>query len=198
MLTLEDFGTVFLLTSFVGALGFASPALAFVLPPRPSERFSELYVLGPNRMAEDYPFNVKGGEAYKVYLGIGNHMGSSAYYVLYVKLRNQTEPLPNSTTGNPSPLPALYEFRVLLGDGDVWEAPVSFSFRGLSSYGNGCRVETLGLNGLNLHVGKSASWDSENSGHYLQLFWELWICDPESGGFTFHNRFVGIWLNMTG
>jgi uncharacterized membrane protein len=198
MLTIEDFGTIFLLTSVLGALAISSPALAFVFPSQAGERFSELYILGPNRMAEDYPFNVKAGENYKVYLGIGNHMGSSAYYTLYVKLRNQTEPLPNSTDGTPSPLPPVYEYRVLLSDGEVWEVPLNFSFRGLSFHGNSCVVETLSLNGLDLHVGKMVSWDSENKGYYLQLFFELWIYDSNAGGFSFDNRFVGIWLNATG
>jgi len=26
---------------------------------------------------------------------------------------------------------------------------------------------------------------------------ELWIYDPASDGFSFHNRFVSRWLNMT-
>jgi hypothetical protein len=59
-------------------------------------------------------------------------------------------------------------------------------------------VETLSLNGLDLHVGKMVSWDSENKGYYLQLFFELWIYDSNAGGFSFDNRFVGIWLNATG
>jgi len=197
MLKLEDYRTIFLIVSLVGVPVITSPALVFVFPARGGERFSELYVLGPNRMAEDYPSNMKADEAYKIFLGIGNHMGSSACYVLYVKLRNQSELLPNSTGGTPSPLPALYEYRVFLGDGGIWEKQVNFSFRGFSFYGNSCTVETLTVNGLDLHVGKVTSWDSENRGYYLQLFFELWIYNSESNGFSFHNRFVGIWLNMT-
>lgn len=197
MLKLEDFETIFLLTSFAGALIISSPALAFVFPSQTSEKFTELYVLGSNRMAEDYPFNVKAGEGYKIYLGIGNHMGSSVHYALYVKLRNQTEPLPNSTTGAPNPLPPLYEYRVFLGHGEVWETPLDFSFEGFSFYGNSSILETLTVNGLNLHVDKTTSWDSENKGYYFELFFELWIHDPESNGFSSHNRFVGIWLSIT-
>lgn len=198
MLNLEDYGTIFILVSLVGVLVFASPALVFVFPSRAGERFSELYVLGPNRMAEGYPSNVVDNETYKVFLGIGNHMGSSAYYILYVKLRNQTEPLPNSTAGTPSSLPALYEYHVFLGDGRVWETPLSFSLRGFSFYGNSCNVETLNIDGLDLHIDKLVSWDSENVGYYLELFFELWVYDSGSEGVSFHNRFVGIWLNMTG
>jgi uncharacterized membrane protein len=63
-LSLEDWGTIFLLTSIAGALIIGSPALALVLPSQAGEKFSELYILCPNRMAEDLPFNVKVGENY--------------------------------------------------------------------------------------------------------------------------------------
>jgi len=198
MWKLEDYKTIFIIASLVGALVIAAPTLASILPTRATERFSELYVLGPNKMAEGYAFNVKAGETYKVYVGVGNHMGSSAYYGLLVKLRNRGEPLPNSTAGTPSPLPAIYEYRVFLGDGGVWETPLDFSFRGFSFSGNSCRVGWLALNGIAFPVDKTASWDSEGGGFFLQLFFELWIYDPESRVFSFHNRFVGIWLNVTG
>lgn len=197
MLKLEDCGTIFLFVSFAGALLISWPALAFVFPARAGERFSALYVLGPNRMAEDYPFNVQADEFYRVFLGVENHMGSSAYYVVYVKLRGSDEPLPNSTAGTPSPLPALYEYRVVLADERAWETTVDFSLRGMSFYGNSCTVETLTIDGSDADVGKVVSWDSENEGFYLELFFELWVYEYESDRFSFHDRFVGIWLNMT-
>jgi hypothetical protein len=198
MLKLEDCETIFILLSLAGALAFSLPALAFVFPTGASERFSELYVLGPNRMAEDYPFNVKADETYEVYLGIANHMGSSTYYALYVKLRNQSQLLPNSTAEMPSPLPVLYEFRTVLSDGEVWEALLNFSFGSFSISGNSCFLKSLMMNGVTLYLDRTASWDSENKGYYLELFFELWIYDSTAKGFSFHNRFVGIWLNMTG
>ena len=197
MLSLEDWGTIFLLTSIAGALVIGSPALALVLPSQAGEKFSELYILGPNRLAEDLPFNVKAGENYKVYLGIGNHMGSSAYYALYVKLRSQTEPLPNSTDGTPSPLSALYEYRILLRDGEVWEAPFNFSLSNFFFSGNSCSIYYFSINGETLNISKTALWDSGNKGYFFELFFELWIYDPQSEVFSFHNRFTGIWLNMT-
>ena len=48
-------------------------------------------------MAENYPYNIAVGQNYSVYVNVGNHLGSSAYYVLYVKLGNQTDQLPNGT-----------------------------------------------------------------------------------------------------
>ena len=124
-------------------------------------------------------------------------MGSSAYYVLYVKFRNQTEPLPNCTSGAPSSLPALYEYRTLVPDGETWETLLIFSFPYVSRFGNQSLVRALTVNDLMIRVEKPALWDSENYGYYYQLFFELWIYDVEAGHFQFHSRVVGIWLNAT-
>jgi hypothetical protein len=161
------------------------------------ERFSELYVLGPGHMAEGYPFNVRENESYLVYLGVGNDLGSSAYYVVYVKFRNQTEPLPNATAGVPSSLPHLYEYRVFLRDGQSWEQPLTFSFSQVSVAENRSLVGGLTVNGVVYGVSRSGVWDDENKGYFYELFMECWVYDNASDAFQFHNRFVGLWLNMT-
>ena len=197
MLKLEEYKVIFTTVGLVGILIFASPILSSVLKLPGGERFSELWILGPDRMAEDYPFNVRAGEDYLVYIGIGNHMGSPTYYAVYVKFRNQSEPLPNSTVRKPSPLPALYEFHVFLLDGEIWEAPLTFSFTSVSISANRSLVETLRLNNVTFAVEKAAFWNDEDRGYYYQMFFELWIYDANLEEFQFHNRFVGIWLNMT-
>jgi len=197
MLKLEDYKVVFASVGLIGVLLFASPTLGLVLRLPGGEKFSELWVLGPGHMAEDYPFNVGADVNYLVYVGVGNHMGCSAYYVVYVKFRNQTESLPNATAGTPSPLPPLFEFRLFVEDGKSWEAPLRFSFSNVSFSENRSFVGSLMINGVTFNVDKSASWDVENNGYYYQLFMELWIYNVESRAFEFHNRFVGLWLNMT-
>ena len=198
MLKLEDYKVVFASVGLIGVLLFASPTLGLVLRLPGGEKFSELWVLGPGHMAEDYPFNVKANDNYSVYVGVGNHMGSSAYYVVYVKFRNQSEPLPNATDGTPSPLPPRYEYRVFLQDGKTWDAPLTFSFSDVSFFENRSWVAGLVINGVAFSVNKLALWDVNNTGYYYQLLIELWIYGVESEDFVFHNRFVGIWLNMTG
>jgi hypothetical protein len=198
MLKIDDYKLVFMSAGLIGILLFASPMLSLVLHLPGGERFSELWILGPEHMAEDYPFNVEAGEEYLVYVGVGNHMGCSAYYVVYVKFRNQNEPLPNATAATPSPLPPLYEYRVFLEDGKTWERPLTLSFCDVSFSENKSLVRSLMTNGVTFNVDKSASWDVENNGYYYQLFMELWIYNAESRGFEFHNRFVSLWLNMTG
>ena len=197
-MNLEDYRTLFVVGSLVLVVATAFPGLSLVFSfPRGGENFTELWVLGPGHLAEDYPFNVGEGGEYSIYVGVGNHMGSSSFYNVRVKFRNQNEPLPNATTGTPSSLSTLYEDMVFVEDAGNWETSLNFSFSGVSFSGNHCRVESLKINDTKFDVNKSVLWDEENNGFYYQLFIELWIYNVESDAFEFHNRFVGIWLNMT-
>ena len=198
-MNLEDYRTLFTTTGFVLMLVAASPILSMIIPfSGSSERFSELWVLGPAHMAEDYPFNVAIAEEKQIFVGVGNHMGQSAYYIVYVKLRNQTQAAPNSTISAPSPLAPLYEFRAVVADGETWEAPVFFSFLEASRFGDSFVVKRISINDAVFVVDYSSMWDSENMGFFYQLFFELWIYDDAGSSFGYHNRFVGLWLNMTG
>lgn len=196
-MSFEDFRLLYVLSCFGLGLIILSPTLAIVIRLPGGERFSELWILGSEGMAEDYPFNVKENGVYKVYLGIGNHMGGLEYYRVYLKFRNQTEPLPDALNGTPSVLDPLLEYRVFLRDNEVWEREVLFSFEGVSFEGNFCRVSSLVVDGCVLNADKSAVWDEENHGFYFQLFFELWIYNATVSDFQYHNRFVWIWLNMT-
>jgi hypothetical protein len=197
MMQLDDCKVMFCVVGLAGVLLLASPTLSFVWHLPGGERFSEFWILGPGHMAEDYPFNVKADELYSIYVGVANHMGSSSYYTAYVKFRTQSEPLPNVTAGTPSPLSPLYEYRAFLEDGATWEVPLTFSFSGVSFFNNQSLVTSLTVDDHAFGVDKSASWDGENNGYYYQLFLELWIYQVGSDAFEFHNRFVGLWLNMT-
>jgi len=197
VLKLSDYRLVFASIGFVGILLFASPTLSLVLHLPAGEMFSELWVLGPGHMAEEYPFNVRAGENYSIYVGVGNHLGSVAYYAVYVKFRNQTEPLPDAFNGTPSVLSPLFEYRIFLGNNMDWEEEISFSFENLSFEGNLSKVSRLIINGYALDVDKIALWDGENRGFYFQVFFELWLYNTTISSFQFHNRFVDVWLNVT-
>lgn len=197
-MNLEDYRAVFTTTGFVLMLVAASPVLSMVIPfSGRGERFSELWVLGPTHMMEDYPFNVKGNESYTVFLGIGNNMGGSEYYLVYVKFGNQTEPLPDNVDVTPSPLIPLYDYRVFLGEGETWEKNVTFSFSGVMVEDNACRVSYLIIGGSTFSVNKTTLWSIDNRGYYFRLFFELWRFNATADQFQFHNRYVNIWLNMT-
>jgi hypothetical protein len=198
-LKFQDYHNILLGVSLISVLLAASPALSNVISFQPSsEKFSELWLLGTNHMAEDYPFNLTVGENYSVCLGLGNHMGVSMYYAVCVKLRNQTESLPNATLSTPSLLPTLCEFRAVVPDNGTWEKSVVFSVLEVSRFQNLNSVKQLVINDYSVGVNSSALWDSEKLGFYYELFFELWFYNVTAQSFQFHNRFVGIWLNMTG
>jgi len=174
-----------------------SPALMAAVPFPEGEKFSELWILESNRMAEGYPFNVAAGGRHSILLGVGNQMGGLEHYLVYVKLRNQTEPFPNSTAGLPSALEPIFEYRVFLRNNETWEREVSFSFEEVSFEGDVCRISAVSVDWRFVNVDKVAVWDAERSGFFYQLFFELWIYDAEVSGFAFHSRSVGLWLNMS-
>ena len=176
----------------------AYPGLSVVIPfSLGAERFSEFWVLGPTHMVKDYPFDIVVGEQQHIFVGVGNHLGRSAYYIVFVKLRSQTQAAPTLTASTPSPLSPLYEFRVVVADGDSWETPVAFSFLEASRFGDLSVVSKISINDAIFAVEGLAVWDPDNMGFYYQLFFELWIYDTSVSDFQYHDRFVGIWLNMT-
>ena len=195
----QDYRTVFQVSSLALVLLAASPALSLIVSfPRGGERFSELWLLGQDNMVENFPFNVQVGKESSLFLGVGNHLGNSAYYLVSVKFRNQTQPLPNINSSEPSSLPGIHEFQFILADGYAWETPIIFELLDASVDGDSMVVKSVSINDRIVQVDCSSSWDSEDSGFSFQLFFELWVYNSESSTFEFHDRFVGIWLNMTG
>ena len=196
-MNLDEYRTLFVVATLGLSLIVAAPALSVVVPfPRSGESFSELWLLGPGHMAEGYPFIVGVGGEYSVFVGVGNHMGCSEYYVVYVKFRNRTQPLPDVSGSVPSSLPPLYEFQFFVEDGEAWESLLTFAFQNVLLQGDSVFVGSIMINGVAFSVGCFSVWDSENSGFYYQLFFELWLYDMASESFRFHNRFVGIWLSF--
>jgi hypothetical protein len=192
-----DAKLVYAFSCVVLSLIILSPTLAMVIPFPSGEQFSELWILGPERMLEGYPFNVSPDESYKVYLGVGNQMGDLGYYRVYVKFRNESEPLPNSTAGVPSSLEPVFEYDVFLRNNETWEREVSFSFEDVSFEGDVCRVSKVLIGEYAVDVSKTAVWNETSNAFYYQLFFELWLYNATVSGFQFHNRWVGLWLNMS-
>jgi len=161
------------------------------------EKFTELYVLGPNHTFNNIPYNVEVGQTYLVYLGVGNHMGSSSYYTSFIKLRNETEPLPNTALGTPSQLPALYEYKSFVNDEAYWEAPLTFQVKTLTFANNVSYLPSITINGLDFPVNKASEWNSNKTGYYYSIFVELWIFNSTLGVSQYHDRSVNLFLNLT-
>lgn len=192
---LKDYRNLFAVCSLVLSFFAITPALNVFVSFNVEERFSELSILGPTHMAKDYPFDVRVNSEESLFVTVGNHMGESIYYMVYVKFRNQTQSFPSDAM--PSSLAPLYEFRVFLLDGEKWDGIVRFKFLEVLQVGDVVRVRKMLINNVIFEMDSSSTWDSEYDGFYFQLFFELWIYGASSRSFKYHDRFVGVWLNMT-
>lgn len=181
----------------ISLLLIASPSISAVLKSPSGETFSELYILGPEHMSENYPYNVAVGQNYSIYVDVSDHLSSSAYYTLYVKFRNQTDPAPNATAGTPSSLPPLLEYRFLIQDGQTWQSPLTFSVAAATFSENQSFISRLEINDVVFDVNKPALWNANGGVFYYQFIFELWIYNAKTGSMEFNNRFVNLQLNLT-
>lgn len=196
-MNLNEYRALFIGSTMILILAVASPTLGLVPSFSSGEKFSELWILGPDHMADNYPFNVRAGEEYTVIVGVGCHMGRSAYYAVYVKLKNQTEPLPNASATVASPVDPECEYRFVVAEGHTWESKLTFAFSDVSVHDNVTLIRHLSINGITFEVNSASLWDSDGKGFFYQVFFELWMYDTEAKSLEYNNRFVGLWLNMT-
>ncbi|MGE5403256.1 MAG: DUF1616 domain-containing protein [Candidatus Doudnabacteria bacterium] len=99
-----------------------------VMSPRQGELFTELYVLGPDGQASNYPQNYNLGDAKPVIAGVINHEGRSTSYDLMVVLNN-------STTAS-----QLYFEQFMLDDNRTWEKSIEIK---PDRIGNNMKLEFL-------------------------------------------------------
>jgi len=197
---ISKYGVPFFVVVAVVSLLVASPALSRVLVLPRTEFFSELWLLGPNGMAENYPYNISSGQNYGLYLGIGNQLGYCAYYVVEVKFRNETQSAPTSFgTLEPSSLPSLFNITAFVADEGTWQIPLTFSFAyGVNQTPLEVEFSSLTLNGAVLSLqGDSSAWNATESRFYGDLVFELWLFNSSTSVFQYHERFVDLQLNMT-
>jgi uncharacterized membrane protein len=188
---------LFIIVTAVLSLLVASPALARVLVYPQTSFFTEVWLLGPGRMAENYPYNITANENYSVFLDIANHLGSCAYYTVEVKFRNDTQSAPDIFNLTASNLPSLYNLTVFVANGETWELPVTFAFNySVTSLQVG--FNSMTFNGVNINLtGESSDWNPQTKVFYGNLFFELWIYNGTTSTFQYHERFVSLLLNMT-
>jgi hypothetical protein len=196
---LQGYKAVLLVVTAVLALLAASPALQRLLVYPQTEFFTEMWLLGPGHSAENYPANITDNQDYSVFLGIGNHLGQCAYYVVEVKFRNETMSQPNTFTRTPSSLTALYSMPVFVADKETWEQRLTFSFDyGFDAALSRVEFNSLVLSGVTLNLrGVSSEWNATTSRFYGNLIFELWIYSESASSFQYHQRFVDLKFNMT-
>ena len=195
---LQQYKAIFIITSSVIALLVASPVLQTVLVYPQTEFFTELWLLGPQHSAENYPYNITSNGSYSVFLDVSNHLGSCAYYVVKVKFRNQTQSSPNSYNRTSSSLDPLYNVNIFLADNSSWELPLTFSFEYYYDSSSSCiYFSSLQLNNVALNLnGYSTSLDSDRSLFFGDLIFEIWLYNEAIGDFQYHNRYVNLQLNF--
>lgn len=195
---LGDYKLVFVVVGLIGVLLIASPALFGAISSlSEGKQFSEFYLLGPEKKAENYPSNIAVDQTYSVYLNVVNRLGYSAYYILYVKLANESEQLPNTTHGKPSPLLPLYEYRFSIPNGASWQNLLSFSVSKAAITPTNSVINTLKINGNELNVEKQTAWNSNTTQFTYRLFFELWLYNEKTGLAEFNNSYVNLRLNLT-
>jgi hypothetical protein len=201
-MNLQKYEVLFIVVISVLALLVASPVLQRLLVYPQTEFFTEMWLLGPEHKAENYPLNITIRENYHVFLGIANHLGHCAYYLIQLKFRNQTQSAADSFSRTPSSLLPLYSITAFVADKEKLEIPISFSFNYVQSSYNDTLLQvrfidmTFNDTVLNLS-GYTAVWDAERSGFFGNLFFELWIYNSTVGALQYHERFTGLRFNMT-
>jgi Protein of unknown function (DUF1616) len=225
-LDLQQYKALFLVVTGILALFVASPVLQKVLVYPQIEFFTELWLLGPQNTAENYPRNVTSGGNYSVFLGVTNQLGSCAYYVVEVKFRNQTQSGPDSLNRTSSSLEPLYNVHFFVPDKETWKMAVTFSldysfdkatrtvYRNVTVSNPGGDVTYrlvaenvtleqanfghLRLNDANLSLeGLSSDFNPQTREFFGNLIFELWIYNPKTSGYVYHERYVDLKLNMT-
>jgi hypothetical protein len=226
-MNLTQYKALFILVTAVLALLVASPALQRVLVYPRTEFFTELSLLGPGHMAEDYPYNITPNGNYTVYLELGNQLGSCAYYQVEVKFRNETQSAPDSLNRTASSLPSLYNLTAFVADQELLEIPLNFAFNysfqnvvrtvytnvtvlgGLGKNGTveqradnitllQAKFDSLKFNGATLDLqGYSSDWNAQTNKFFGNLVFELWIYNSTAGSFQYHERFVDLKFDMT-
>ena len=196
-MNLESYQTLFMLITIGLAFVAVSPLLDVVGPlGDDSEKFSELWLLGFDNVTEEYPYQIGVNEEYEVTFGVGNHMGSSQYYMVYLKLSNSTEFLPDIEGSVASSLVPLCEFRFFVGDGEASETVVAFGIENIVVNNDVLYVEDAFVDGAVFPVDVSVTWDSKKEGYPVQLFFELWRYDSVTESFRFDDLYVSMWLNV--
>ncbi|HII80339.1 MAG TPA: DUF1616 domain-containing protein [Methanosarcina sp.] len=103
---------VLLAISILASIG----SLAYVIGnPKEGESFTEFYILGPDKAAENYPTKLAPGNSGTVIVGITNHEHRTVDYTMEIRLENHSLPLPED------------QKYISLDHNETWEEPVTFT-----------------------------------------------------------------------
>ena len=194
-----------LIVAFITLLIIFEMMVYVATTPRPQEQFFQLYVLGANRIAEDYYPNgdpdIRMGETVRWYVGVTNSMRKLQLAEVRVKLGNQTIMPPNDNQTQPSPAPLITEFRRFIQNNETWEIPFAWRILNATAVEGSTRILELRINDETYRLLGSSARD----GYSFRFIFELWTWQVESSGFQYgwwagaerRVAWLQIWFNMT-
>jgi uncharacterized membrane protein len=194
---LNDYKLIFAVVGLISVLLFATPVIGIIIGLPSGESYSELLMLGPDHIAQNYPFNIVTNQNYSIYIDVFSHMNSSSYCALNLKLLNDSDTSPNATLGTPSSTQPFNSIKFFQNQNTNWERKLTFSIPNLSTSMNQSAITNLRINDLQFDLQKPNTWDNAHSGFYYQLLIELWIYNTKSSSFEYTGRFVNLPLNVT-
>ncbi len=181
------------------ALFLASPALTKLLATTAqTEQFTEFSLLGPNHDTKTYPFSIKSGSGFKLYLNIENHLGTVGNYLIQVKFRDQAQSAPNSFNKTSSSLPSLWDIKAVVNNQENLEIPITVALIYSGTAESSVTLTSIVINGYSVD-GRSTAvyWDSGGKGFFGNLFFELWLFNNTTNSYEYNQRYVGLWLDLT-
>jgi hypothetical protein len=197
-MALYQYRTVLLIVLVVSGLLVASPALEQLIVYPKTDPLTEFYLYGSNHSAT-YPSNVTADHPIELYLCGSNHMGELAYYQIEVKFRNISQSGPDSFNHTASKLLPLATLTAVAADNSTFEIPIEVSFQYKENPNNPSQLimNSITINGNVLPLNAtSIEWDANKAGFYGNLFFELWLYSPQNSSFSYHERYIGLWLRM--
>ena len=67
----------------VGAICIAVVVTVFVIwAPKENEHYTDFFVLSENGTADNYPYQIIPGQAYPIFIGVGNHESENTTYII--------------------------------------------------------------------------------------------------------------------
>jgi uncharacterized membrane protein len=167
--------------------------LVLIFLPFSSEKYSEIWVLDEDRMANDLPRSIEGN--HMIYVGVENHRGVEESYLVSVKLRDLDQVRLDSSSSGPSSSPSIHDFSLVVDDGDFVEIPVELSFGDIDVGNDSLVLGDITLNGMSYSLDQTIF--KEEDLFSVQLIFELYLFDELSEGYVFQDLSVSFWLHYS-
>lgn len=95
--------------------------------PKPARYFFEIYPLGSEGLAANYPTEVEVGQPINVWIGVSNHMGRVEYILVNVKVGANATAIPDDLALTPSSATSYKQIEYFLMDNQTQTFPVTLT-----------------------------------------------------------------------